>query len=131
MAVTSAMDVRYAYTEELLALERVAGDSEKICETFQCANFLPVDQWTLYLSRHLNREFASFITRGLLHGFQIGFNRSALLRPAPENFRSVYSNLATVEKYVTEELTLGRLVQSQAAGVHWNPISIILKPQTL
>ena len=119
---------RYAYTEELLALERVAGDSEKICETFQCANFLPIDQWTPYLSRHPDREFAAFITRGLLHGFRIGFNRSAPLRPAPENFRSVYSNPVTVEKYVTEELALGRLVKSQAAGVRRNPIGIIPKP---
>ena len=117
---------QYAYTEELPALERVAGDSEKICETFRCANFLPVDQWMPYLSQHLDREFAAFITRSLLHGFRIGFNRSALLRPAPENFHSVYSNPATVEKYVTE--ALGRLVQSQVAGIHRNPISIIPKP---
>ena len=119
---------QYAYTEELLALERVAGDSEKICEKFQCTNFLPVDQWTSYLSWHPDREFIAFITRSLLHSLRIGFNHSALLRPAPENFHCVYSNPATVEKYMTEELALDRLIQSQAAGVRWNPIGIIPKP---
>ena len=89
---------------------------------------LPVSQWAPYMSRHPDRQFADFIMRGVSHGFRIGFNRSSTLRPAPENFRSVKLNPTTVEKYLAEELTLGRLVPSQAAEVRRNPIGIIPKP---
>ena len=66
--------------------------------------------------------------RGMSYGFRIGFDRRCSLKPAPGNFRSVQENLASVEKYIADEVALGRLVQSQDSTVCRNPIGLIPKP---
>ena len=85
---------KYAYTEELLALEAasdasdVHGDvhGEKVV-TEVGPGFLPVDQWSAALNSHPDRAFVAFLLHGISCGFRIGFSRSCQLKPPPGNFR--------------------------------------------
>ena len=73
--------------------------------------------------------FAAFLRRGISGGFQIGFDCSSPLRPAPKNFQSMNLNPSTVDKYVVEEVVLGRLVAAHTGVViRRNLIGIIPKP---
>ena len=120
---------RYIYTEELLALEALSrvGGTEDMPNPV--TNPLPLDKWSMYLSLHLDEAFAAFLRRGMSGGFWIGFSHNSPLRPAPKKFRSVDLNPSTVNKYVAEEMALGRLVVFHTkAGIRRNPIGIIPKP---
>ena len=70
-----------------------------------------------------------FLLRGISLGFRIGFNRSCRLKPPLGNFRSVDLNRATVDEYIAEEVTSGRLVQrpQSAPPMRCSPIGMIPK----
>ena len=126
---TNVRGGRYIYTEELLALEALSRGGGTEDTPNPVANPLPLDQWSRYLASHPDGAFAAFLRRGFSGGFRIGFDRSSPLRPAPKNFRSVTTNPSIVDKYVAEEMALGRLVVAHAdAGIRRNPVGIIPKP---
>ena len=66
--------------------------------------------------------------RELTHGFRIGFDQAYLLADSPPNFQSVVNNPATVDQYIANEVTPGRLRVTNAPSIHMNPIGIIPKP---
>ncbi len=120
---------RYIYTEELLALEALSRGRGAEDMLNPVTNSLPLDKWSMYLSLHPDEAFAAFLRRGISGGFRIGFSSGSRLRPAPKNFRSVDLNPFTVNKYVAEEMALGRrVVVHTKAGMRRNPIGIIPKP---
>ena len=92
---------RYRYTKDLLALERASGDAPPTSLP-AAEQSLPLHEWSPYLDAHPDQVFASFIRRGLVQGFRIGFDRdSCVLRPPRGYFESVIGNPATVSRYIT------------------------------
>ena len=124
---TNISHSRYKYTDDLLALERHS-QREKDSLTHQPAGNIPINEWEPFLARHPDQVFAAYLRRGFTEGFRIGFDCTTRLRKAPQNFRSVQANPATVEQYIEAELAAGRLVESAAPMTRRNPIGIITKP---
>ena len=58
----------------------------------------------------------------------MGFDPQSRLRHPSGNFRSVFDNPATVDRYIADEVSTGRLVASTSPSVRRNPIGIIPKP---
>ena len=110
-----------------MALERHS-QREKDALTHQPAGNIPINEWEPFLARHPDQVFAAYLRRGFTEGFRIGFDCTTRLRKAPQNFRSVQANPATVEQYIEAELAAGRLVESAAPMTRRNPIGIIPKP---
>ena len=123
---------KHAFTEDLLTLEAAAGkvrDSESTNSDIVFRS-LPIDQWSVALASHPDKDFVAFLLRGISQGFRIGFSRSSQLKPPPGNFHSVNANRSTVDKYIAEEVAMGRLVQlpQDDLPIRRNPIGIIPKP---
>ena len=126
---TNIRSGKYIYTEDLLALEALSRGGGVRDTPHPVMNPLPLDQWSTYLSSHSDGAFAAFLRRGISGGFRIGFNHRSPLRPASKNFQSVNLNPSTVDRYISEETELGRLVVVHTdAEICWNPIGIIPKP---
>ena len=85
---TNIADGRYAYTEDLLALEATSVRSKlpNPSSVLAVTGFLPLEEWSPFLDRHPDPRFAAFLRRGLTHGFRIGFDRTCTLGQPPRNF---------------------------------------------
>ena len=66
-----------------------------------------VPAWERALQCHPDRAFARYILDGLIHGFQIGFNRKFPLQSAAANMGSALSHTEVVMDYLRKELSLG------------------------
>lgn len=118
-----------AGTEDLLALEATfsGGHSGRQETELVVRGFLPAPEWKYYLDRHLDKEFATFMMRGIRHGFHIGFDLRCSLKPAPYNFHLVRENPVVVDTYIASKVAAGHLVKSRDPVVRRNPIGIIPK----
>ena len=116
---------RYAYTEELLALERRGATPPTRQEIIR--GFLPEEAWGQYLDAHPDGEFANFLRRGIRHGFRVGYDPSHSLRGSARNHQSVANNKDAVDRYVQHEVVCGKLATT-SSRVHTNPIGLIPKP---
>ena len=114
----------------LECISEVSNPEMLVTTSAPISGFLPLEEWSPYLLRHPDKEFAAFMRRGLTHGFRIGFDHKCPLRPAPNNFPSVSDNPTTVDQYihVSSEVAAGHLMVSSSPHTRWNPIGIIPKP---
>jgi len=65
--------------------------------------------WQEGLRNHPDRLFAEYITRGIQHGFRVGFDYSFPLRPARHNMPSAAAHPDVINKYVGDEIAGGRI----------------------
>ena len=65
--------------------------------------------WQDGLRNHPDRLFAEYITRGIQHGFRVGFDYSFPLRPARHNMPSAAAHPDVINKYVGDEIAGGRI----------------------
>ena len=124
---------RYAYTNNLLALEAMGAESTSHLPPLRGAEvsgFLPATEWEPFLSSHPDQRFAEFIRRGIQFGFRIGFNRNQQLKLCKSNLQSTRQNEQQVDKYISEEAASGKLQThtNVSTPFHWSPIGIIPKP---
>lgn len=83
---------------------------------------------------HHNREFVGWVIRGLQRGFKIGFcNNAVQLVSARGNMTSASQHPEVVDRYIQEEISIGRLLpigpwnQAAQLGVHISPLGVIPK----
>lgn len=88
---------------------------------------LKLNEWSLGLLHHPDREFVSYILLGIKEGFRIGFNRTCPLRDAGSNMPN--RNPEVIVAYLEREVALGRMLSCPAdiQGVHVSPMGIIPK----
>ena len=98
---------KYLYTKDLLALEAVGDTPTSHQEHVE--GFLPAHTWEPFLKSHPDQAFADFLHRGIHFGFCIGFNSKQQLKPSKGNLRSTKLNEHQVHKYITEEVSSGKL----------------------
>ena len=71
---------------------------------------LRVPVWEAALVQHPDRTFARFIVSGIREGFQIGFCRSAPLRPTAQNMHCALEHSEFIQAYLEKECSLGRML---------------------
>lgn len=59
---------------------------------------------------HPDQKFAAFILRGIRQGFRIGFDPEHTLVSTRRNTPSAQQHPEVVEKYLTKEITAGRII---------------------
>ena len=92
---------------------------------------LDVTAWDRALRSHPDRAFARYITEGLRNGFRIGFHRGRALKSAPSNMGSAKQHPEVMTKYITDELSKGRMLGpfplALESSVHISRIGVIPK----
>ena len=124
----------YRYMEDLLAMEGCipagAGQQFPTGSLHQPRSTAHLLAWQRAMEAHPDGRFASFIMRGLLGGFRIGFSRTMApqLRAASGNLASVRAHPDTVDNYLRAELEGGRLVTAPMdPRCHTSPIGLVPK----
>ena len=74
------------------------------------------------MSSHPDKQFYSYIIRGISKGFKIGFDHRGRRKAAKSNMLSAQRNPDVVDDYLRVELEEGRVVGpiAQANGLHIN-----------
>ena len=126
------MSGRYCYTDDLLSLE--AAVPYKVALPDECIHIgtpLNPDVWSLFLTKHPDRQLVDYLIRGLRNGFRIGCNASAqCLQSASTNMPSADLHPEVIDKYLQDELECNRLVEvpySNASLVHISRFGAIPK----
>ena len=124
---------RYIYTQDLLSLE----SHQSTQSPLQCSRGpspLTLDRLQVYLSRHPDQQFSSYVSRGLWNGFHIGFSHLSPLRPATHNHPSASENPSVITDHLRDELRSGRLIGPvrPALGHHIqvSPLGLVPKPHS-
>lgn len=122
----------YRYMEDLIQLEACA---HQVAHPTWDRGPSPivVERLSMYLASHPDGRFVSFILRGLVEGFRLGFDSSQFhLRSVLRNHPSSLANASVVDDYLARERNLGRLVGPvPASGVHSSPIGLVPKAHQL
>ena len=63
---TNVKDGCYAYTADLLALEKTSVSTQQVSPDLPTpvAGFLPLEEWATFLDRHPDKDFAAFVCQG-------------------------------------------------------------------
>ena len=90
-----------------------------------------VDRWGKCLQQHPDKEFASFILRGITEGFFIGCNYSnASILSTKSNMPAALAHAEVVTNYLRKELVLSRIAvvpQHALSHVHTSSFGVIPK----
>jgi len=70
---------------------------------------LRVDKWTAALRSHPNQVWAEVLVEGLRTGVRIGHNPVHLCKRARTNCRSAHDHPEVIDRYLANELALGRV----------------------
>ena len=104
----------YPYMEELKELEwrDITPINQKIPPILtQVSSPLRIEEWASNLYQHPDKEFSSYIVKGLREGFKIGFGfKEHSCTSAKSNMRSAVKNPTVVEEYLAMECKLGRVI---------------------
>ena len=114
----------YMYTDHLLAFDTCMNP-----EPQSVNSPLQLQQWMQDLHLHPDREFSSYILRGIKEGFRIGFNRTQPLYSSTSNLHS--TNSPVISEYLEREVSLSRMWKYPChyipPGIHTNPLGVIPK----
>ena len=119
------------YMDHLRALDsyRQRSDPSMLVISREVFTPLSLEDWSLELADHPDREFSKFILNGITNGFRIGFNRTQPLRPAMANLHC--ANPEIVTEYLGRETALCRMWKCPTGyiprGVHISPLGLIPK----
>jgi len=87
--------------------------------------------WSKTLQRHPDKDFSSYILRGIKKGFHIGINPAILLKPATKNMLSAQQHPEVIDDYLQKELQQeqmkGPFPPHLAPAVHINCFGVIPK----
>ena len=122
---------QYAYMNDLRALSRTEDIHQPSSVTHQPSpSPIQIPVLAMSLRYHPDQDFSSFILRGLLEGFHIGYtSQTRPLRTATRNHPSSLANPQAVSAYIRSEATAGRMVGPliNTEGVHCSPIGLVPK----
>ena len=100
-------------------------------ESHLIQGFLPAATWAPVLASHPDQRFASFLRRGIEHGFRIGVHRTHKLRASSSHLPSAAAHADLISRRIAEEVAAGTLTAAPSPpvqDVHTSPIGIIPKP---
>ena len=99
----------YVYTDHLLALHSCINPDPQSINILSLEVYSPLNlhQWMQDLQLHPDKEFSSYILRGIREGFRIGFNRNQHLHSSTSNLHS--SNPSVIYEYLEQEVSLSRM----------------------
>ena len=66
--------------------------------------------WERYLCSHPDKDFVTYILKGIQQGFRIGVNTTANCISANKNMRSAMLNPQVIEEYIKQEIELGNVI---------------------
>ena len=122
------------YTGDLMALERshLSGAKQPVHEELsRIVTPLILSHWETMLGSHPDRQFATYICKGLQEGFRIGFGPTTAISSARKNMFSATNNQSVVAKYLREEqergVVLGPFPRSKFPEIHVNRFGVIPK----
>ena len=94
------------YTDHLLALDSCINPDPQSVNILSLEVYSPLNlhQWMQDLQLHPDKEFSSYILRGIRDGFRIGFNRNQHLHSSTSNLHS--SNPSVINEYLEQEVSL-------------------------
>ena len=120
----------YRYTDDLLLLEEQTPGRESVVQSFPTVTgFLPADAWAPFLAGHPDGRYAAFLSRGIQHGFRIGFNRASSLRSASSNRPSATHMPEVTGQMIATDIAAGRLsIAAVPENCHTSPLGLIPKP---
>ena len=124
---------RYWYIEDLLEIDRRRPATQpRIPEGVGVVRTpLIVGKWEAGLAAHPDREFSSYVIRGIRCGFRIGFEyRSGTGLEVSKNMRSASEHPEPINAYVGSERSAGRMIQVAAdtPGLRVSRFGVIPKP---
>ena len=100
--------------EELKELEQrgISHSSQEIRPILaKVSSPLRTAEWASELATHPDKEFSSYVLKGIRDGFKIGFEyQGHSCTPAKANMRSAVKNPTVVEEYLAMECELGRVI---------------------
>ena len=108
----------------VMALERshLNGAKQPVHEELSRIVTLIVSHWETMLGSHPDRQFATYICKGLQEGFRICFSPTTAISSARKNIFSATNNQSVVEKYLREEqeqgVVLGPFPHSRFPEIH-------------
>ena len=70
---------------------------------------LVVAEFNKELANHPDASLVSYVLQGLEHGFRLGFNHTVQLKSAKKNKASSYQHSGIIDKYLANEVSLGRV----------------------
>ena len=94
---------------------------------------IQLDQWVELLKPHPDKEFTTYITDGITHGFRIGCNQSSIkLKACKHNLLSASEYPHVVNEYPSNKLVRGRIADiinwpHAECHVHISPFGVIPK----
>ena len=107
------MHGNYIYTLHLLALDSCRPVNQVELPTFlqQVTTPLIANRWEESLQDHADRNFASYITSGIQHGFRVGYQYMRYRHhSARSSMPSALANPGVVQEYIMREVQAGRVL---------------------
>ena len=101
------------YIPQLLALNSCRPVNQVELPTFlqEMTTPLIANRWEESLQDHADRDFASYITSGIQHGFRIGYQYAGYgHHSARSNMPSALANSEVVQEYIMREVQAGRVL---------------------
>lgn len=125
-------DRRYLWREDLLQWQGHSGDVCTQWPRIPSPLSKKYDEWCHALQDHPDREFVGYILKGLLEGFEIGWEleREVRLVGARHNLPSAEAQAEVVDEYLGKELKAGRIVLvGDEPNIHISPFGVIPKKE--
>ena len=124
----------YIYTKDLLKLEHTFQRGQSISVDPRLTGIhapLQLASWQKRLYPHPDKEFSSYILRGIEKGFYIGVDAAFPLISAKKNMQSASQHLDVIDKYIQAKLKKNRIKgpfhSHLAPSVHINRFGLFLK----
>ena len=128
----------YIYTKDLLELEYASQKEHSSSVDSRLTGTqtpLRLPAWSKKLQQHPDKDFASYILRGIEKGFHIGINPAVSLKSATRNMQSALQHPEIIDDYLQKELLQeqirGPFPAHTAPSVHINRFGIIPKNDSL
>ena len=81
------------------------------------------------MEKHTDRDYVSYILKGIEQGFRLGVNTSKVFQSAKKNMLSSRENPTVIEEYLQKEVEKGNILgpfpSSLASVVHINRFGVI------
>ena len=122
----------YRYMPQLSELDHPPPPLSHPIQWPNCPSPVHAQRLAYLLRFHPDREFTSFVLRGLVEGFHLGYMpQQSRLRSSHRNYPSSLANPQVVLQYVQGELASGRMVGPLHSGLlgltHCSPIGLVPK----
>ena len=122
----------YPYMAHLTEFKRREDNTTVPAWLRRVATPLICREWGRDLHDHPDPDFRAYILRGIADGFRVGFSQSSSRQSATSNMRPAIENAAVVREYLSNEISLGRIIgpidiESVPTGTQISPLGVVPK----